>query len=286
MPPPNEERAQRLQFSGFASPNTTPVPDELFDVLAPALTEGELRVLLYVIRRTFGFKKQHDRISLSQMVNGIRRRDGTTLDRGTGMGKPAVIRSVRSLIKLGILTVEKTESEHGDADVNVYALRFQEGVVSQENHPGIPREPPVVSQENHGVVLQKYPQETGNQQTVKQGGTRSTHHSNAGEKLTQGPMQQLTATSTARTNGHVDDKQFDLWQSVLADLAEQMVPANFTRWLARTSLLHHDAGAAVVGVPDQVSAEQLAKRFDPLVRRALADACGEPVTVQYQVIEG
>jgi hypothetical protein len=46
------------------------------------------------------------------------------------------------------------------------------------------------------------------------------------------------------------------------------------------------ACAAVVGVPDQVSAEQFSKRFDPLVRRALADACGEAVTVRYQVIEG
>ena len=77
-----------------------------------------------------------------------------------------------------------------------------------------------------------------------------------------------------------------LWNTTLADLAEQMVPTNYQRWLARTSLLSHAAGAAVVGVPDQISAEQLAKRFDPLVRRALADACGEAVTVQYQVIEG
>ncbi len=76
-----------------------------------------------------------------------------------------------------------------------------------------------------------------------------------------------------------------LWHTTLADLAEQMVPANFTRWVARTCLLSQTAGAAVVGVPDQVSAEQLAKRFDPLVRRALADACGETVTVQYQVVE-
>lgn len=64
-----------------------------------------------------------------------------------------------------------------------------------------------------------------------------------------------------------------------------MVPTNFTRWLARTSLLSRD-GAAVVGVPDQVCAEQLARRFDPLVRRALADACGEAVTVQYRVVAG
>jgi len=87
-------------------------------------------------------------------------------------------------------------------------------------------------------------------------------------------------------NSHTNDIQQDIWQIVLADLAEQMVLANFTRWVARTALLSHEAGAAVVGVPDQVSAEQLAKRFDPLVRRALADACGETVTVRYEVVEG
>jgi hypothetical protein len=38
-------------------------------------------------------------------------------------------------------------------------------------------------------------------------------------------------------------------------------------------------------MPDQVSADQLARRFDPLVRGALADACGETVTVEYRVID-
>ena len=74
-----------------------------------------------------------------------------------------------------------------------------------------------------------------------------------------------------------------VWRVTLDDLREQMVPANFSRWLARTRLVSRSAGEAVVGVPDQVSAEQLARRFDPLVRRALADACGEPVTVRYEV---
>jgi hypothetical protein len=68
--------------------------------------------------------------------------------------------------------------------------------------------------------------------------------------------------------------------------AGETVPANDAHWLARTALLRYAAGAAVVGVPDQVSAEQLAKRFDPLVRRALSNACGEAVTVQYEVVEG
>ncbi len=89
------------------------------------------------------------------------------------------------------------------------------------------------------------------------------------------PMEQEMATDLEK-----------LWQMTLTDLREQMVPSNFTRWVARTCLLSRAAGAAVVGVPDQVSADQLAKRFDPLVRRALADACGEAVTVQYRVVGG
>lgn len=75
-----------------------------------------------------------------------------------------------------------------------------------------------------------------------------------------------------------------VWHATLDDLREQMVPANFSRWLARTRLVSRQGGEAVVGVPDQVSADQLARRFDPLVRRALTDACGEAVTVRYEVL--
>ena len=58
-------------FQGFSAPNYTQVPDELFDDLMTDLSGAELKVLLYIIRRTFGFKKTEDTISLSQMLNGI-----------------------------------------------------------------------------------------------------------------------------------------------------------------------------------------------------------------------
>lgn len=48
---------EKWQFEGFSSPNFTSVPDEFFDVLAPRLSGSEVKVLLYIIRRTFGFKK-------------------------------------------------------------------------------------------------------------------------------------------------------------------------------------------------------------------------------------
>ena len=60
--------SEPFRFSGFSSPTYTQVPDEFFDVLAPQLTENELRVLIYIIRRTFGFKKSQDDISLNQLV--------------------------------------------------------------------------------------------------------------------------------------------------------------------------------------------------------------------------
>jgi len=79
-----------FHYAGFSTPNTTSVPDDFFDVLAPNLSEAELRVLIYVIRRTFGFKKDLDTISLKQMVEGITTREGKVLDRGTGMSRPGV----------------------------------------------------------------------------------------------------------------------------------------------------------------------------------------------------
>ena len=78
----NQPDDEGFHFAGFSSPNSTSVPDDFFDVLAPNLSESELRVLIYIIRRTFGFKKEFDTISLKQMVEGIKTRDGRVLDQG------------------------------------------------------------------------------------------------------------------------------------------------------------------------------------------------------------
>jgi hypothetical protein len=154
-------------FEGFQSPNVTPVPDVLFDYLAPRLSEAELRVLLYIVRRMYGFKKTSDAISITQMVDGIRTRrdDGSihVLDEGTGMGRKGVCSGISGLLSKGVIEVERRRSPRGDADINVYRLRFQgnapvaakaveqpkrRGVVSAGNHRSVPGEPRVVSEGN------------------------------------------------------------------------------------------------------------------------------------------
>jgi len=113
-----------FHFPGFAHPNGTFVPDEVFDLLMPRLSEPELRVLLYIVRRTFGFKKSSDDISLKQMVEGIRRADGTPLDYGTGLSRPAVTKGVRGLVEKGVILAERNRTDERGDRPSTYTLRF------------------------------------------------------------------------------------------------------------------------------------------------------------------
>jgi hypothetical protein len=115
------------RFRGFFKPNTTPTPDEIFDRFLTALTHGELKVLLYIVRRTYGFKKESDAISLKQICEGIRKRDGEQLDSGTGLERRSAIRVVKSLEAKGIIRVQRVRTEDGYNAINVYSLHFRGG---------------------------------------------------------------------------------------------------------------------------------------------------------------
>ena len=122
------KEAYMEKFKGFSRPNTTPTPDEVFDIFMTQLTHAELKVLLYIIRRTFGFKKDTDSISLNQISNGITTKDGRELDRGAGLSKQGAITAVRNLEEKGLIVVGRVKTKDGYNNVNVYKLRFK-GVV-------------------------------------------------------------------------------------------------------------------------------------------------------------
>jgi hypothetical protein len=148
LPTPHPRPDNQFTYEGFASPNGTIVPDDVFDVLAPRLSEAELRVLLYIVRRTFGFGKNADAISLRQLTDGITTRDGRILDYGTGMSRKGVIGGIKGLLGKGIITVQKAVAEDGDHEINIYSLRFRDGVVTRGNYPGYRSTLPPVTQGN------------------------------------------------------------------------------------------------------------------------------------------
>jgi len=123
-------------FRGFNTPNNTQVPDEIFDELMVNLSGAELKVLLYVIRRTYGFKRESDNISLSQMLTGIIKRDGVRLDSGTGLGKPTLLAALRSLAEKGMIVPERRRSAERGDQATTYRLRlFTEGQLNGAEEP-------------------------------------------------------------------------------------------------------------------------------------------------------
>ena len=119
---PTPDKSKEI-YPGFLDPTTTPVPDDIFDFLMSQLNGSEIRVLLYICRRTYGFKKRADSISLSQMVGGITTKEGKVLDTGTGLGKTSVARALTSLEEKGIIVRNRNRSfEKGD-EATTYSLR-------------------------------------------------------------------------------------------------------------------------------------------------------------------
>ena len=127
---------QTFRFDGFDEPNYTMVPDQVFDVLLPELSLPELKVLLYITRRTFGFKKRSDSISLNQLISGITTRDGRVLDRGTGLSRSSVRRGISGLLEKGAIVAIQNSSPERGSQPTTYALRFK-GDVHQRT-PGRP----------------------------------------------------------------------------------------------------------------------------------------------------
>ncbi len=114
------------QFYGIYAPTYTQVPDVVLDFLVPLLSEGEVRCLLYICRRTFGFSKKADAISIDQMVHGITKEDGSRLDYGTGLSRSAVMRGLRGLReKRIVLAQQQASTTYGQAPT-VYSLNLLE----------------------------------------------------------------------------------------------------------------------------------------------------------------
>lgn len=133
----NDKNGSRSLFRGYAGPNYTPVPDELFDEQLPDLSGAELKVLLYVIRRTFGFKRESDNISLSQMLNGLRRRDGRVLDRGVGLSKKTLLQAIKSLEEQNIILTERRRSPEKGDEPTSYRLHVRSVTAVEELTPPV-----------------------------------------------------------------------------------------------------------------------------------------------------
>jgi hypothetical protein len=118
-------------------PTTTPVPDEIFDEWLAVLGDAELRVLRYIVRRTFGFdKRSGDTISYKQFLAGITTRDGRVLDRGCGVSnRTNLSKALQKLEARGLIRRVPGRTPEGDAAVTFYVLWFAGDAVRDADDP-------------------------------------------------------------------------------------------------------------------------------------------------------
>jgi replication protein O len=182
------------RFGGLDAPAYTQVPDDLVDWVMAYLTGAELKVLLYIVRRTFGFKKAADAISIEQLCNGIVTHDGRRLDLGTAMKRSTVLEALRSLRQKNLIVARPQSDVLTGSRPTMYALNLRTRGPDlgpddarmpgmPEHTPGYARAYPPVRQgipgsmpdDDRGVrpgippgYALAYPQETVEQETVKQ----------------------------------------------------------------------------------------------------------------------
>ena len=132
----NHQRDPFEEFRGFKQPRFTQIPDEFLDRMLPHLSGAEVKIMLYLFRKTLGYQKRQDRLSLKQIAGGTRRRGGEVIDEGTGLSRSTVAVTLKSLAEKGLIGIERALAEAGDSDMNVYSIRWEgAGVVRKPDHP-------------------------------------------------------------------------------------------------------------------------------------------------------
>lgn len=273
-------------------PTTTPLPDEIYDLWAPQLGEAELKVLLYIVRRTLGFRKEADAISLTQFTRGIVTGDGRVLDHGCGVkNRSNVVRALKSLEGRGLIRATSRRTAAGDQGVTTYALWWEGDEADRAAGGGGPAKGPGGStaagpgwsRSGHKVVPQ---QDCGSAVAGPTTNSTTTNSQQNSETTGDAPSDPEYAYTTQRsrtlapgaiTNGDA------VWQAVRAALRSATTPEHDALWCAQSRVLSDEPGHLTIGVMDRAQRHWLDVRLRRHIERALADLGQGDLQIQFEV---
>lgn len=114
-----DETLEKLQkFSGYSI-----IPNVLLDLLPGKLSRNQYDVFMYIVRRTLGFHKTGDAISLSQFQYGLITSEGKRLDFGCGIRRAdTVTKTLRELEEMGYISIEHRQAINGAILPNSYTV--------------------------------------------------------------------------------------------------------------------------------------------------------------------
>ena len=100
-------------FAGFDPPteNWSKLPHALIEALPLMTSEAEIKVVLYVLRHTWGYHDENKRISIDEFSKGRKRRDGSRIDGRTGLSANAVKDGLRRTMEHGFIEADDDERD-------------------------------------------------------------------------------------------------------------------------------------------------------------------------------
>ena len=100
-------------FLGFQPPqeNWSRLPHQLIDFLPEISSVAELKVVLYILRHTWGYGDTEKRISVDEFCNGRLRADGSRIDGGCGISPNSVRSGLDAAVAHGLITVAVDDSD-------------------------------------------------------------------------------------------------------------------------------------------------------------------------------
>ena len=152
-------------FCGFEEPkeNWSKLPHDLIAALPLVDTVGEMKVILYILRHTWGYKDTEKKITLDEFEHGRKRKDGTRLDGGTGLSRTTIADGLSRAEKHGFIEITVDDHDLGRIQ-KIYRLKDRGSEVipqgarscpsdSQELHPRGPEVDPRTEKETSETNL-------------------------------------------------------------------------------------------------------------------------------------
>jgi len=92
-------RDNKDKFLGYMMPFYTQIPDDFFDEELKDLSGSEVKVMLTIFRKTFGFKVNKNKISIRY------------IELYSGLSRPAVVAALQTLEKKGHIEIKRKKSD-------------------------------------------------------------------------------------------------------------------------------------------------------------------------------
>lgn len=150
-------------------PNAFQIPNSVIDELLAKLTCAELKCYLFVVRKTKGWNKESDSISISQFMEV------------TGLSNRSIITACESLVEMGLL-----ERSGGERKLNIYSVKAfemsQTGEKSSSDEPGEKTSPTgenfsPTGEKSSSDLVKKVHTQNNNKNTVQNNNKKNTKKS-------------------------------------------------------------------------------------------------------------